>query len=423
MSKKYAELSKEELAELLEQERKTFQRFKKDRLSLDMTRGKPAKNQLDICLPMLKIPGADGVDFVQDGQDVRNYGLLDGTPAAKELFAELFDVSPDMVIASDGSSLQLMYKLVQHGMQFGFLGGAPWNKGRVKFICPVPGYDRHFGICKAFGIEMISVPMDENGPDMKVVEALAGSDENVKGIWCVPKYSNPTGVVYSDKVVERLANMKTVAPDFRIFWDNAYMVHGFYDKDDKLKNIFDAAKKENQSRILTFASTSKITFAGAGISALASSKENIAEIKSRMTYETIGPNKLNQFMHTEYLKNKDGVMKIMRKHAEIMRPKFELLISMLEELNELGIGEFTKPRGGYFISLNVLEGCAKRTVALAAEAGVKLTPAGATFPNGLDDCDKNIRIAPSVPPAAELEIATRVLVNAVKIAALEKLVG
>ncbi|MDR3215957.1 MAG: aminotransferase class I/II-fold pyridoxal phosphate-dependent enzyme [Clostridiaceae bacterium] len=421
--KKYSELSKGELTELLEQEKKTFQKFKKDKLSLDMTRGKPAKNQLDVCLSMLKILSADGVDFVQGGQDVRNYGLLDGTPAAKELFAELFDVSPDMVIAADSSSLQLMYKLVQHGMQFGFLGERPWNEGKVKFICPVPGYDRHFGICKAFGIEMIAVPMDENGPDLKVVESLAGSDDRIKGIWCVPKYSNPTGVVYSEKTVERLANMKTAAADFRIFWDNAYMVHGFYEKDDKLKNIFDAAKKENQNRIFTFASTSKITFAGAGIAALAASKENIAEIKSRMTYETIGPNKLNQLMHTEFLKNKDGVMRVMKKHAEIMRPKFELLVSMLEELSELGVGEFTRPRGGYFISLNVPDGCAKKTVALASEAGVKLTPAGATFPNGLDDRDKNIRIAPSVPPVAELEIATRVLINAVKITALEKLIG
>ncbi|HPD03044.1 MAG TPA: aminotransferase class I/II-fold pyridoxal phosphate-dependent enzyme [Clostridia bacterium] len=416
----YTDKTKEDLAAILANEQKNYAAFKKQKLALDMTRGKPEKAQLDIALPMLKMLGDDNFDFKTAGIDARNYGGLDGIPEMREIFAELFDVSPDEVIAGDGSSLAIMYKLVQHGKQFGFLGATPWNKlAKVKFICPTPGYDRHFNICKHFGIEMISVPTDENGPDMAVVEALA-ADESVKGMWCVPKYSNPTGIIYSDKVVERIASMKAAA-DFRVFWDNAYIVHALYGE-DKLKNIFDCCKKAgNPNRVFAFTSTSKITFAGAGVAALASSKENLAEYKSRIMFETIGPNKINQLIHARFLKNKDCVKSIMEKHADILRPKFELVVKMLEELAADGLCTFTRPRGGYFVSLNVVPGCAKRVVQFAAEAGVKLTEAGATYPLGLDDKDANIRLAPSVPPISELETAMKVLINCVRIAVLEKL--
>lgn len=419
----YDAMSKETLSELLSKEQAAYASFKKERLSLDMTRGRPEKSQLDVALPLLKILAADDAEFkLSNGTDCRNYGGLDGIPEAKELFAELFGVSEDEVLVADNSSLALMYKLVQYGKQFGFGGNAPWNKlPKVKFLCPTPGYDRHFGICKAFGIEMIAVPMDNNGPDMTVVSSMVAADETVKGIWCVPKYSNPTGIVYSDKVVDKLASMPAAAADFRIFWDNSYMVHSLYDTEDKLKNIFDSCKRAgNPDRVFSFTSTSKITFAGGGIAALATSKDNLTEIKAHLQYETIGPNKMNQLAHVRFMKNKDNVKEIMKKHAAILRPKFEMVENMLAPLEEEGIVRFTKPRGGYFISLDVPSGLAKRVVSLAADAGVKLTAAGATYPLGLDDTDSNIRIAPSVPTAQELEKATEVLVCCIRLAVLEK---
>jgi DNA-binding transcriptional MocR family regulator len=319
-----------------------------------------------------------------------------------------------------------MYDTVQYAIQYGVGGGnLPWSKqGKIKFICPSPGYDRHFGICSALGIEMITVPMTITGPDMDMVEMLCESDKSIKGIWCVPKYTNPLGITFSDEVVERLVRMKTAAPDFRIFWDNAYFTHFIYEKDDKLKNIMSEAEKAgNPDRVYMFASTSKITFAGSGIAAFMASESNIAEALSHLKYQTISANKINQLMHVEFLKNKDTITKIMRAHADIMRPKFEVVINTLE--SEFGassdIVNWVKPNGGYFVSVNVLSGCAKRVVALAKEIGVVFTNAGATFPNGVDDFDSNIRIAPSFPTMDEMTVAMKVFVCVAKIAAFEKL--
>lgn len=415
----YGKFSIEEVENQLQEEQKAFKKLTKKGLQVDMTRGRPAKAQLDICMPMLE--KAATYDYALKAGDARNYGQIQGVKPAIDLFAEIFDVYPEEVIVGDGSSLTIMYNVIQFAMQFGVLDNEPWNKQeKIKFICPAPGYDRHFSICEDFGIEMITVPMTQEGPDMDIIEPIVASDPAVKGIWCVPKYSNPTGVTFSDKVVERIATMKVAAPDFRVFWDNAYVVHSLYDTEDKLKNIFDVARKAGTiDRIYSFASTSKVTFAGSGIAAMAASETNIKSILKHMFYCTIGPNKINQVMHAEFLKDLSGVKEIMKQHADILRPKFELFEQKMSEAFEGD--EYVKwshPKGGYFISLDV-KSCAKRIVEIAAEGGVKFTAAGATFPYKIDDKNSNIRIAPSCPSVEEMDYAIDVLISAIKQARME----
>lgn len=415
----YKSLPKNQLEEMLKTELKAYKKLQKADRHVDMTRGKPSKEQLDIAMPLLE--NAAKCNYMMSGTDARNYGEPAGVKQARQLMADLLGVKEDEVIVLDGSSLDIMYNVVQFAMQFGVLGSTPWNKlEKVKFICPAPGYDRHFAICENFGIDMITVPMLSDGPDMDLVEKLVRDDESVKGIWCVPKYSNPTGIVFSDKVVERIARLKPKAKDFRVFWDNAYCVHSLYDTEDKLKNIFDVAKKAGTSdMIYCFASTAKITFAGSGISAFASSQNNVQDMLKRLFFKRINANKVNQVMHVEFLKNVDNIKKIMARHAAILRPKFDLFRAKMDEAfaDDENLS-WSKPRGGYFISLDV-PGAAKRVVQLASEAGVKFTAAGSTFPYGIDDNDSNIRIAPSVPSLEEMDFAIDVLISSIKIALVE----
>ena len=416
----YKDKDHSQLEKELEAERKTYRKLAKKDVSVDMTRGRPCKEQLQIAMPMLE--NAAKCDFGMSGIDARNYGEPAGLKQARDLFGDLLGVKGEDVIVCDGSSLDIMYNVVQFAMQFGILGSTPWNKlDKVKFVCPSPGYDRHFSICQNFGIDMISVPMLADGPDMDLVETLVKDDESVKGIWCVPKYSNPTGITFSDKVVERMANLKPAAKDFRVYWDNAYCVHALYDDDVRLKNIFDLAKKAgNQDMVYAFTSTAKITFAGSGVSAFASSQNNVQDMLKRLFFKKISPNRVNQAMHVEFLKDVDNVKEIMKKHADILRPKFELFDEkMTKEFADEQDVVWTKPRGGYFISLDV-EHCAKRVVQLALDAGVRFTAAGSTYPYGIDDNDSNVRIAPSVPSLDELNYAIDVLVSSIKIALLEK---
>ena len=416
----YSQIEQNQLINMLKEERKLFKRLQKSDKPVDMTRGRPETAQLDIAMPMLSHAGE--YDYCEDGIDNRNYGGLQGIKPARELFSDLLDCRLDEVIVADGSSLDLMYTVLQFAMQFGVMGSTPWNQlKKVKFICLTPGYDRHFAICEHFGIEMIGVRLREDGPDMDIIESLVRDDESVKGIWCVPKYSNPSGVTYSDKAVERLATMKTAAKDFRIFWDNAYLVHDLYEKGDKLRNIFDVARRAGTlDRVYAFTSTSKITFAGSGLAAFASSAENIEAITHELFFKTIGPNKINQVMHVNFLKDADNVKEIMKMHADILRPKFELFEEkMTEEFADDDYVRWSRPRGGYFISLDV-KNCAKRIVELSAEAGVKLTPAGSSFPYKMDDLDENIRIAPSVPTIDEMSHAIEVLISAIKQARMER---
>lgn len=415
----YKTLTKDELEKQLASEQKVLKKLAKEGRVVDMTRGRPSSEQLDLSVPMFDT--VKDADFISQNIDVRNYGGVLGTKESRELFAEILGVKSEEVIVMDNSSLSIMYDLVQFAKQFGIDGHTPWNKlPKVKFICPAPGYDRHFAICEALGIEMITVPMLEDGPDMDLIEPMVKADASIKGIWCVPKYSNPTGITYSDEVVERIATMPTAAEDFRVFWDNAYCVHGLYDEDDKLKNIFEVAKKaDTKDRIYEFASTSKITFASAGISCVATSVKNVEEIKSHLFYKTIGPNKVNQYMHALFLKNKEGVLKLMKQHADILRPKFQIVDKALSDaFTDDKFVNWSKPNGGYFVSVDV-KSCAARIVELAKSAGVSFTKAGATFPYGMDDYNRNIRIAPSVPSEEELEFAMKVFVSAIKIARME----
>lgn len=415
----YKTLTKDELEKQLASEQKVLKKLAKEGRVVDMTRGRPSSEQLDLSVPMFDT--VKDADFISQNIDVRNYGGVLGTKESRELFAEILGVKSEEVIVMDNSSLSIMYDLVQFAKQFGIDGHTPWNKlPKVKFICPAPGYDRHFAICEALGIEMITVPMLDDGPDMDLVEPMVKADASIKGIWCVPKYSNPTGITYSDEVVERIATMPTAAEDFRVFWDNAYCVHGLYDEDDKLKNIFEVAKKaDTKDRIYEFASTSKITFASAGISCVATSVKNVEEIKSHLFYKTIGPNKVNQYMHALFLKNKEGVLKLMKRHADILRPKFQIVDKALSDaFSDDKFVNWSKPNGGYFVSVDV-KSCAARIVELSKSAGVSFTKAGATFPYGMDDYNRNIRIAPSVPSEEELEFAMKVFVSAIKIARME----
>lgn len=422
---KYLGITKEEAEEIYAKELKNYRRFQTEKLSLDMSRGKPSKEQLDIAADMLTV-FADGDFITEEGFDARNYGGIDGIVELRRLFAELFEVDVGKVLVGDNSSLNIMYNLVQQGMQFGFGGGLPWNKaGKVKFICLVPGYDRHFAICENFGIDMISVPFKDDGDvDMDVIEGLVASDSSIKGIWCVPKYSNPTGAVYSDDTVGRFARMSTAADDFRIFWDNAYAVHGIYG-DTPLKNIISECEAAgNPDRTFMFSSTSKITYSGAGVAVFISSEKNVDEYKSHLKLATVGPNKLVQLAHYRYLKNPENVRAIMQTHAELLRPKFDCVQSVLESEFENGdIIGWTRPEGGYFVSVNVNTGSAKEVVELAGSVGVKFTAAGATYPLGNDFADANIRIAPSLPPVDELEKAMRVLCCSIKLSAMKKIIA
>ncbi len=393
-------------------------------LSLDMSRGKPNFDNMDLCDEVFTAVTKESGYKTLAGVDCRNYGGMDGLPEAKALFAEIFGVEPSQVIVGGNSSLSMMFDTVAQGMTHGFGEGAWCKQDNIKFICPAPGYDRHFAVTEHFGIELLYVPMTENGPDMDRVEELC-RDASVKGIWCVPKYSNPEGITFSDETVRRMAALKPAAKDFRIFWDNAYAVHDLYDEGDTLLNIYDeCVKAGNPDLVFMFTSTSKITFPGAGIAAQAASPNNIAMIKSRLQYQTIGPDKLNQLRHLRFLPDMAAVKEQMKKHAEILRPKFESVLEELEkQLLDTGIARWTKPRGGYFISLYVLEGTAKRVEELCKAAGMVLTPAGATYPYGKDPYNSNIRIAPSFPSVEEIKKAAEVLCVAVRYAALEKLVG
>ena len=425
----YAQMTTEELQSELASLQDTYNGFKAKGLSLNMARGKPASSQLDLSMPMLDIMTSASDPHAADGSDLRNYGVLDGLPEAKELMASMLEDDPANVIVFGNSSLNIMYDTIARLWMFGTQGSTPWCKlDSVKFICPVPGYDRHFGVTQEFGIEMIPVPMNDDGPDMDAVEKLAAEDASVKGIWCVPKYSNPGGVTYSDEVVRRLASMKTAAEDFRIMWDNAYTVHHLSADPAQQDQLLDIAKACAEAgtteRYYKFASTSKVTLPGAGIAAMAASPANIAEVKKRMGVQTIGHDKINQMRHVLFLKDAQGIAEHMAKHAAIIAPKFELVLSKLEEgLAGCGVGSWTKPRGGYFVSFDAAEGTAKRVVALAKEAGVTMTGAGATWPYKNDPKDSNIRIAPTLPPLEELEQALDVFVTCVKLAAVEKLLA
>ncbi len=413
--------SAEELAKRLAVLREQYEAYKARDLRLDMSRGKPGAEQLDLTMDMIESLSARDVYLTQTGFDTRNYGLLDGIPEAKILFAELLDVSPDQVIVGGNSSLNMMFDYIATAYAKGVCGATPWSaQEHVKFLCPAPGYDRHFAITEYFGIEMIPVAMTDNGPDMDVIEALV-QDPSVKGVWCVPMYSNPDGITYSDDTVRRFAALKPAAEDFRVMWDNAYCVHHIYEDGDTLLNIFAEAKKHNNEDLFVeFMSTSKISFPGAGVAALAASAKNIADIKSRMTVQTIGFDKLNMLRHVRYFKNAQGVHEHMKLHAAVLRPRFELVLSMLEtELGPTGAATWHAPKGGYFVSVNVCEGCAKRTVRLLSEAGVVLTGAGATYPYGQDPSDSNIRLAPTYPPMEELQIAMELFCICVQIAAIE----
>ena len=421
----YNDMSKEELLALKESLNKEYAEAKAKGLALDMSRGKPSAKQLDVSLGLLDTINSSSDLKALDGTDCRNYGVLDGIPEAKKLMADMMGTTPDHVIVYGNASLNIMYDQISRAYTHGILGNTPWCKlDKVKFLCPVPGYDRHFAITERFGIEMINIPMSESGPDMGMVEEYVSKDASVKGIWCVPKYSNPQGYTYSEETVKRMAALKPAAEDFRIFWDNAYVIHDLYDdnKDEIADIISECEKAGNPDMVFEFASTSKVSFPGSGIAALASSANNIADIKKQLTIQTIGHDKLNQLRHVRFFKDIKGLKEHMRKHAEFMRPKFEAVESVLEEeLGGLGIGSWTEPKGGYFISFEALDGCAKAIVAKCKEAGVKLTGAGATFPYGKDPKDSNIRIAPSFPTPEEMKQAADLFVLCVKLVSVEKL--
>ncbi len=416
--------NKEELRETLSQLTKEYESFKARGLKLDMSRGKPGADQLSLSDGML-LSLENGKDcFDKSGTDARNYGGLEGIAEAREFFAELFEVKTPQIILGNNSSLTMMYDFVSKAYTHGVYPGAvPFGKQeKIKFLAPSPGYDRHFAVSETFGTELVVVPMLSDGPDMDIVEELVANDASIKGIWCVPKYSNPEGKSYSDEVVRRFARLKPAAKDFRIIWDNAYAIHHLKDSGDKILNILDECEKAgNPDLAVMFGSTSKVTYPGAGVAFMASSEANINYMKKLMFFQTIGPDKINQLRHIRFFKDVNGVAEHMKKHAEILKPKFEAVLTALK--NELSdIAEFTEPNGGYFVSVDLLDGCAKRTVELAKEAGVVLTGAGATFPYGNDPRDRNIRIAPTFPPVSELKTAIELFCICAKLATAEKLI-
>lgn len=424
--KKYTEMSETELKEQLAVLTKEYESAKAKGLKLDMSRGKPSPAQLDVSNEILDVVNSKTGCISDSGTDCRNYGTMEGIPEARQLMGEFLRVPKENVFVCGNASLNIMYDCVSSAMLFGIMGSTPWcHLDKVKFLCPVPGYDRHFKITELMGIEMINIPMTENGPDMDMVEKLVSSDSSIKGIWCVPKYSNPQGVVYSDETVKRFAALKPAAKDFRIYWDNAYALHYIYDENIEIPEILsECAKAGNPDLVYEFCSTSKISFAGGGISAIASSEANLKWISKRMNVETISYDKINQLRHVRYFKNGDGLRAHMRKHAEFLRPKFDAVLEILDrELDGLGAGSWMKPMGGYFISFDAVPGCAKAIVNKCKEAGVVLTGAGATYPYGKDPDDSNIRIAPSYPTLEELKQAAELFALCAKLATVEKLLA
>ena len=423
--KKYTEMSETELKEQLAVLTKEYEAAKAKGLKLDMSRGKPSPAQLDVSNEMLDIVNSETGCVSDSGTDCRNYGIMEGIPEARQLMGDFLRVPKENVFVCGNASLNIMYDCVSSAMLFGIMGSTPWcHLDKVKFLCPVPGYDRHFKITELMGIEMINIPMTENGPDMDMVEKLVSSDSSIKGIWCVPKYSNPQGIVYSDETVKRFAALKPAAKDFRIYWDNAAL-HYIYDENIEIPEILsECAKAGNPDLVYEFCSTSKISFAGGGISAIASSEANLKWISKRMNVETISYDKINQLRHARYFKNGDGLRAHMRKHAEFLRPKFDVVLETLDrELTGLGAGSWMKPMGGYFISFDAVPGCAKAIVNKCKEAGVVLTGAGATYPYGKDPDDSNIRIAPSYPTLEELKQAAELFTLCAKLATVEKLLA
>ena len=423
--KKYSELSKNELLNELSKLEEVYKEYKAQDLNIDMSRGKPCKEQLNLSMAMMNVLNSNADLNCEDGIDCRNYGVLGGIEECKRLLGDIIEVPASNIIIYGNSSLDIMYQCIARSYSHGVMGSTPWCKldKKVKWLCPVPGYDRHFSITEYFGIEMIDVPMLEDGPDMDMVEELI-KDEMVKGIWCVPKYSNPDGITYSERVVKRFANLKPAAKDFRIYWDNAYSVHHLYeDKQDFLPEILDECKKSgNPDIVYKFTSTSKISFPGSGIAALATSENNMVEIKKQMAIQTIGYDKVNQLRHVRFFKNLDGVKMQMKKHAEILRPKFELVIKNLDDsLEGLDVARWTRPHGGYFISLYTNYPVASLVVSDCKDVGIKLTPAGSAYPYHKDPNNSNIRIAPSYPVAYELDVASKVLALCIKIESIKYL--
>ena len=423
----YQEMSKEELLQEKAELKAAYQKYAQSGLKLDMSRGKPSVDQLNLSMGMMDVLNSSTDLKCETGVDCRNYGVFDGIPEAKRLLGAMSEVDPQKIIIYGNSSLSIMFDAIARCMSHGVLGHTPWSKlEKVKFLCPVPGYDRHFTMTEFFGIEMIHVPMHSTGPDMDMVEKLVSEDEFIKGIWCVPKYSNPQGITYSDETVRRFARLQPAAKDFRIFWDNAYSIHHLYedDQDFLIEILGECEQAGNPDMVYKFTSTSKVSFPGSGIAAVAASEANLEDFRNYMKMQTIGHDKLNQLRHVRFFKDLDGLHAHMRKHADIIRPKFELVIRKLEEsLGGLGIGSWTKPKGGYFISFDSMEGCAKSVAKKAKEAGVVLTPVGATFPYGKDPKDSNIRIAPTFPTIEELAMATDVFILSVKLASVEKLLA
>ena len=423
--KPYAEMTREELMALRKELKARYREFQGKDLKLDMSRGKPSVDQLDLSMGLMDVLSSDDDLTCDDGTDCRNYGVLDGISEAKELLADMMEVHPDQIIIYGNSSLNVMYDTVSRSMTHGVMGSTPWSRlDKVKFLCPVPGYDRHFAITEYFGIDMVNVPMTDMGPDMDMVEELVAGDETIKGIWCVPKYSNPQGISYSDDTVRRFARLKPAAKDFRIYWDNAYTIHHLYDheQDHLIEILAECKRAGNPDLAYKFASTSKISFPGSGIAAIAASQNNLVDIKKQLRIQTIGHDKVNQLRHVRFFGGIHGMVEHMRLHADIMRPKFEAVNEILtNELDGLGIGTWTTPKGGYFMAFDSLDGCAKNIVARCKKAGLIMTGAGATYPYGKDPHDSNIRIAPSYPPLGDLRLAMELFALCVKLVSVDKL--